>query len=77
MAEDKQIGVILDGLGVTLGMDEGDLVSDAVVLLKVVDAEGRVQLGLAYSEGCDWIEQRGMVHAAIEIIQGGEVSTDD
>jgi hypothetical protein len=36
----------------------------ALVLIKVVDADGGVRLSLAYSDGMDWITRLGMLTAA-------------
>ncbi len=58
------IGDILDARGVVAGMDDGDLVAGAIVLLKVVDEDGDVILRTAWSEGMSWIERLGMLHAA-------------
>jgi hypothetical protein len=58
-------GSIVDGLGVTLDpLTEGELVESCVVLLKVVDAEGRVALEIGASDRLDWITQLGIVEAA-------------
>lgn len=67
MAE-KKVGDILDGLGVVVDMDDGDLVASAVVLLKVVTADGGVTLAIASDEGCSWLEQLGIVAAAGSIV---------
>ncbi|MEU9149197.1 hypothetical protein AB0D59_01255 [Streptomyces sp. NPDC048417] len=78
MAEQK-IGQLIDALGVQADLDEGDLPTDAFVILKVVKADGTVSLASARSEGLDWITRLGMITAAQAIENSGytEASTDD
>lgn len=61
-------GPILDGLGVTLDLEDGDLPAGAVVLLKVIDRDGEVSVGIADSEGSTWLDQLALVTAARDII---------
>lgn len=68
MAEQK-IGYLLDSLGITLDLAEDDLITDAVVLIKIVGGEGGVGLGIANSEGCSWLEQLGLITAADQVIR--------
>lgn len=60
----RPIGDVLDGLGIMASLDPGDLVAGAVVLLKVVTADGTPRLSSLHSEGMGWIERAGMVHTA-------------
>lgn len=60
----QPLGDIVDSLGVTHTPDEGELITDVVVLMKVVDDEGRVALRTAWSDGMSWIERLGMLRAA-------------
>lgn len=68
---EQPAGPILDGLGVTVTLAEGDLISSAVVICKVINSEGEVSLCISDSEGLSWVDQIGLVHAAIDIIGGG------
>lgn len=64
MSEGRKLGEIIDGLGITSGtIGPDDIVSDAVVLLKIVDSEGGVRLAMAYGN-MSWIERQGMLHVA-------------
>lgn len=60
-AVEQKIGDLLDSLGVTMILAEGDMVTDALVLMKVVDGEGRVSIGVARSEALDWITRLGLL----------------
>lgn len=75
----ESIGNLLDSLGVTHSPDEGEMTTDAVVLLKVVDMDGNVSMRLAWSEGMSWIERLGMLTAAdhIERMDCGERGDDE
>lgn len=67
----QPIGQLLDTLGVTADLDDGDMPVDALVLLKVVKADGEVSLVKGSSESLDWILSLGMLTAGIEIDRGG------
>lgn len=64
MSEAQPVGDLLDSLGVKHSPNEGEIISDAVVLMKVIDADGRVSLRTAWSDGMSWIERIGMLRAA-------------
>lgn len=61
MADPAPIGDLVDGLGVRASIDPEELPAAAIVLLKVVDADGDVRLQLAYSDGLSWLERVGMI----------------
>jgi len=60
----EPIGNLLDSLGIEHSPEEGELVAGAIVLLKVIDPEGRTALRLAWSDGLSWIERCGMFRVA-------------
>ncbi|MFJ6073693.1 hypothetical protein ACIQFU_23100 [Streptomyces sp. NPDC093065] len=72
---DQPVGQILDALGVTLDLDEGDMPVDAHAIMKIVKADGTVSLVKAVSESLDWITTLGMLTAALEIENGGYVDS--
>lgn len=74
---DQKIGQLLDSLGVTVDLDQGDMVVDAHVLLKIVKADGTVSLAKAVSESLDWISLVGMLTAALHIENGRYVDSRD
>lgn len=61
MANEQKIGELLDSLGVTMVLAEGDMVTDALVLMKVVGEDGTVSIGVARSEALDWITRLGIL----------------
>lgn len=71
---DQQIGQLLDTLGVTADLDEGDLVTDAHIVLKVVKADGETTLIKATSEALDWVTSIGMLTAVLAIENGRYVN---
>lgn len=73
---DQQAGPILDGLGITLSLEDGDLIASALVLAKVVKADGQVALLIEDSEGMSWLDQLGLVSAADAIIRSGGYQGD-
>jgi hypothetical protein len=74
---DQKIGQLLDSLGVTIDLDEGDMPVDAHVLVKVVKAGGSVSLVKGASESLDWITALGMLTAALNIENGGYINARD
>ncbi|MEV6854705.1 hypothetical protein AB0M89_12960 [Streptomyces microflavus] len=67
---DQQIGQLLDTLGVTADLDDGDLVTDALVILKVLQPDGSIALSIGATDTRDWINQAGLLRSAIDISEG-------
>lgn len=65
---EQPIGPILDGLGTTIDLDEGDLMASAFVIAKIVEPNGDVSLSIASSEGLSWIEQNGLLASAQQVV---------
>ncbi|MGW0780329.1 hypothetical protein [Streptomyces sp. NPDC002913] len=74
---DQQIGQLLDTLGVTADLDDGDLVTDALVILKVLQPDGSIALSIGATDTRDWINQTGLLRAAIDISEGHIRRSDD
>lgn len=72
----QEIGQLLDSLGVTAELSETDMPTDALVVMKVVTAEGRTAVVIGASEASDWITQKGLLGAAREIT-GGDYAEED
>lgn len=60
----EPVGDLIDSLGVTHSPEDGELVSDAIVLLKVHDPDGTVGLRFLRSDGLSWIEAIGILRVA-------------
>lgn len=65
--EPRPIGDVLDSLGIEATVSEGELVAGAIVLLKVIDADGDTRLSVSHSDGLGWIERCGMLRVAEQI----------
>ena len=63
----KSLGEIIDGLELKMNMREGDLMSDVIVLAKVIEADGKVRMSSAASPSTDWITRLGLATTAYEI----------
>lgn len=61
---EQLIGPILDGLGIPINLDDGELVETALVIAKIVDGDGEVLLGLYGPENLSWLDKLGLVEAA-------------
>lgn len=68
---DQKVGVLLDNLGVTMALSDGDMVTDVVVIAKNVSAAGEVSLIIGKSEATSWIDEIGLIHAAVDVMRGG------
>jgi hypothetical protein len=73
-SETRPIGGVLDGLGITASLDAGELVAGAMVLLKVLQEDGRIRLSMVHSDGLGWIERAGMLRVA-EVIETGSAQS--
>ncbi|MFE9777711.1 hypothetical protein ACFYPA_06090 [Streptomyces sp. NPDC005775] len=74
---DQPIGQLLDSLGVTADLDDGDLVTDALVILKVLQPDGSIALSTGATDTRDWINQTGLLRSAIDISEGNIRRSDD
>lgn len=66
MAE-QSVGSIFDTLHIELG--EGDLVASAMVIAKVIRADGSIGLAITSTDGTDWLDRLALVTAANEMIR--------
>lgn len=66
--EPQPIGDLLDSLGVTADLNDGDLVASAVVVLSILsEGVATPQLCMCSSDGMGWIEQAGLLRLAERI----------
>ena len=65
----QRIGQMIDSLGVTADIHEGDLYPSVIVIMKVIGADGGSGIIMETSEGCGWLDQVGMMAVASEIIR--------
>jgi len=73
----QPVGDLLDSLGVTLHLNDGDMVPDVVVVAKVVDEHGEVSVGIGISESMSWVDQLGLLTAAADIARRDYTQRDD
>ncbi|MGY1439520.1 hypothetical protein [Streptomyces reniochalinae] len=76
MAE-QQVGQMLDAIGVTADIDEGDMAVDAIVILKILKGDGSVSLVKGRSESLDWVTALGMTTAAQAVENSGYALADE
>ena len=74
MTEARKVGDTLDSLGVTAQLDEGDMVTNAVVLLKVVQEDGSVGLVVARDEAATWMDEFLLIKLANREADHAELS---
>ena len=64
VAQQRQLGELIDQLGVTQQVEQDETVCGAVVLLTVEEPDGHLSLRCAWSDGMSWIERIGLLRAA-------------
>ncbi|MBQ1163482.1 hypothetical protein KBZ21_36420, partial [Streptomyces sp. A73] len=74
---EQQVGQMLDAIGLTADIDEGDMALDAIVILKVIKADGSVHLVTGRSDAVDWVSALGMVTAAQAVENSGYSLADE
>ena len=60
----RELGELINELGVRQQIDSDEKVCGAVVLLTVEEPDGHLSLRCAWSEGMTWIERIGILRAA-------------
>lgn len=74
----QPIGNLLDSLGVQAEINDGDLVSSAIVVMSVlVEGDQNPRLTIANSDGMSWIEQAGLMRLAERICSDTPGEGDD
>jgi len=66
------VNLDLAGYGIEADIKDGDLILDAVVLLRVQSDESSPMLVIATTPGLDWMLQVGMVETARDIMRGAD-----
>jgi Flp pilus assembly CpaF family ATPase len=66
---DQKIGDLMDRLGVTADLRDDDMISDIVVLMKVVAKDGTPSLGMGKSEGTSDMDEHALVLLAADIMR--------
>jgi hypothetical protein len=64
VARRRDLGDLINELGVKQQIDDDEKVCGAVVLLTVEEPDGHLSLRCAWSDGMTWIERIGLLRAA-------------
>ena len=67
MSERRPIGAALDSSGVGATLGDGELLDGAVVVMRVIDTDGRTRVSSAWSDGMDFIVRRGLLEIALDV----------
>lgn len=65
------LGEVITRLNATLDIEDEDLITDVVVIAKILDPNGRVSMGLAASEGTDWLTKLALLTAGKSAFDDG------
>lgn len=68
---DQSAGPLLDALGVTLDIEEGQQLTEVLVVGKLADfnGDGGTALVIGASAGIDWVSQFGLLAAADMVLR--------
>lgn len=64
-------GQLLDSLGIALPLDDGDLVESAVVVARVIESDGGVNITIGSTDRMASLDQLGLITAAQQICVAG------
>lgn len=73
----RTVGDLIDNLGVTLDLDDTDIIPDCLVIAKTVDADGQVSIAIGASESLTWLDQLGLLTAASDVARCGYMHQDE
>jgi hypothetical protein len=73
----EPLGDLLNSLGLEHEPADGELIASALVLLKVIGADGEVTLRTVTSDGLSWIERVGFLRVAEKVELDGFAEIDD
>lgn len=77
MSERTPLGPIIDSLGITAGLDEHDMITDILIVAKVVNADSDLTAVGIFHNRLDWVTQLGLITAADHVIRGGDLQPVD
>jgi len=64
----QNLGQLIDALGLQVELEEGELISGAVVILETIEADGDVTMQIIEDEkSVSWVKRLGMLKAALEV----------
>jgi hypothetical protein len=64
----ETLGQVIDELGITVTLEDGDLISDVVVLSEVLKADGTKSLVISEANFANWLKTEGMISKAYKVI---------
>ncbi|MFG1976950.1 hypothetical protein ACGFJC_47125 [Nonomuraea fuscirosea] len=67
----KPVGELLDKMGVSMCLHEGDFVSDVVVVFKVLTTEGVIRVGMATSDDIQGYDMEAMLSQVTDHVRFG------
>jgi hypothetical protein len=59
---DAKLADAIAQLGLVWDYDDGDVITDAIVIMKIVTENGETQFAVSASDGMDIVTQAGLVH---------------
>lgn len=63
----ENLGQLIDALGLKAELEEGELISGAVIILETIEADGDVTMQIIEDESVSWVKRLGMLKAALEV----------
>lgn len=72
-----KIGASVDQFGIELNLSDEDVVTDMIMIAKVLGDDGRVYVCMAVSEGTDWLNVRALTEHAYGLAREDDSESDD
>ena len=73
----RKIGELIDSLGVLADLADDDMVTDVVVISKVVQSDGQVAISVETGEATTWFDQLALITAAVQIERSNPITRED
>ena len=63
------LGNAIDSRGINVGLEEGDLLGDVIVVAEVIKNSGQPYLVVVRDDGMNWLKEDGMLGRALDKVR--------
>lgn len=75
--ETRTLGQDLDARGLTVALEEGDIISDVILLSEVLKADGSKGFVISRPPHTNWLKEIGMLTKAQKILLDGPIPEEE
>jgi hypothetical protein len=62
--EKTQVGDLIDARGVTITLEEGDIITNVILIAEVISEDNSSRIVISSGDGTDWLKEVGMISMA-------------